>query len=545
MVISLLLLAACEQAPAPTPAGEASGLVPLEPALLARRVSLDLRGVVPEVSEIEAVEADPEALDGLVETWMADERYAERLVDVFAEQWLTRVDEFPVSGTDFGLGASDEYSFLRSVGEEPLRLMAHVATEDLPWTEVVTADYTMANDLLVSIWDLAYIDPDLQQEWKPARYGDGRPAAGVVTTNGLWWRYPTTLTNYNRGRAAALAKLLLCFDYSQRPVSFTGITDVSSEALLAATQENENCVVCHASVDALATSLFGFWWFETRDATEMSSYHPEREPLGRLFLGMESTYYGQPLGGVANLGPLLASDSRFLQCSVERAVSSLWHRPLETEDFPALQGFVDTFRESGLRYNALVLALLETEEYRAGAVEEDADDALDERVSTRRLLGPEQLASAVQELTGFRWTWEGYDQIENDTHGYRVMAGGIDGDVVTSMASDPTLTRGLALQRLAQAAAVAVVSADAAAAPAERRLFAPDGADLLAIEPGSADWDAQLRHLHLAVHGVVPDEDTLAAEAQLWTDIRSASDATQAWESLVSVLLRDPAFWSY
>lgn len=546
MVIRPLLLAAmvgCPPASEP-PEDSASALVLLDPVLLARRVSLDLRGVVPTLDELEAVEADPDALTSLIDTWMADPRYEERLVDVFGEQWLTRVDEFPVPAADFGLGVEEDYAFLRSVGEEPLRLMAHVAAEDLPWTEIVTADYTMANDLMVSIWDLSYTE-ESESEWKTARYGDGRPAAGVIATNGLWWRYATTLTNYNRGRASALDRLLLCFDYSQRPVAFSGIADVSSEALLTATKENEDCVVCHASVDALATTLFGFWWFETKDATEMSSYHPEREPLGLLYLDMAASYYGQPLGGVGNLGPMVAADTRFLQCSVERAAQALLHRPMETEDWGTLQELAGTFEASDLRFNALVKAILATDEYQTGEISEGASEATDETVRSRRLMSPEQIASTIEDLTGFRWSYAGYDQLENDLYGYRVMAGGIDGEVVTGAAEAPTMTRALVLQRVSQAAARQVVEADMVAVAADRRLFSSDGADLSAVAPGSADWDAQLTHLHRRLHGVVPDQQTLDAEAALWSQVQASADTTQAWVSLLSVMLRDPAFWSY
>ena len=55
-----------------------------------------------------------------------------------------------------------------------------------------------------------------------ARYTDGRPAAGVLATNGLWWRYTTTDSNMNRTRAAAISRLLLCEDFMARPVSFAG-----------------------------------------------------------------------------------------------------------------------------------------------------------------------------------------------------------------------------------------------------------------------------------------------------------------------------------
>ena len=136
-----------------------------------------------------------------------------------AEQWLTRVDSFNLSHVDYRLSEDAAFEFLRSVGEEPLQLMAYVGTQDLPWTEVVTADYTMANELLLDIWPLE--DLAGGTGWRPARYTDGRPAGGVVMSNGLWWRYYTTPNNYNRSRAAALSRLFLCEDFLLRPIKFT------------------------------------------------------------------------------------------------------------------------------------------------------------------------------------------------------------------------------------------------------------------------------------------------------------------------------------
>ena len=42
--------------------------------------------------------------------------------------------------------------------------------------------------------------------WQVSRYTDGRPAAGVLSTNGLWWRYYSTVSNLNRSRAAAISR---------------------------------------------------------------------------------------------------------------------------------------------------------------------------------------------------------------------------------------------------------------------------------------------------------------------------------------------------
>ena len=49
-----------------------------------------------------------------------------------------------------------------------------------------------------------------------ARYQDGRPAAGVLATNGLWWRYRSTASNANRKRANQASRILLCQDYLVR-----------------------------------------------------------------------------------------------------------------------------------------------------------------------------------------------------------------------------------------------------------------------------------------------------------------------------------------
>ena len=77
--------------------------------------------------------------------------------------------------------------------------MAYVAGTDLPWTEIVTSDVVMTNDLLVNIFPIEYVDgtePPTVESLVPAdmniilgSYQDGRPPVGVLSTNGLWWRY--------------------------------------------------------------------------------------------------------------------------------------------------------------------------------------------------------------------------------------------------------------------------------------------------------------------------------------------------------------------
>ena len=124
------------------------GLEEADPARLLRRLSLDLRGVLPTVEELDSVVEDPEQVDVLRDAYLADPRLEERIVGMLSERWHTRIDEHDVLYYDYDLTDADHGSFVRAVGEEPLRLAARIAVSDRSWTEITTADTTMALSLI-------------------------------------------------------------------------------------------------------------------------------------------------------------------------------------------------------------------------------------------------------------------------------------------------------------------------------------------------------------------------------------------------------------
>ena len=115
----------------------------------------------------------------------------------------------------------------------PLELIAHVAENDLPYTEILTANYIMANPWSAAAYGASkdFDHPEaLANEFEPTRYmsyyrdGDGRideydpvvgagrvfdpgplstdyPHAGILNTPAFLRRYPTTATNRNRARS--------------------------------------------------------------------------------------------------------------------------------------------------------------------------------------------------------------------------------------------------------------------------------------------------------------------------------------------------------
>ncbi|MDP2317620.1 MAG: hypothetical protein Q8P41_32340 [Pseudomonadota bacterium] len=563
----LLALLACAPAPregtvrpgtharAWTPvADQDARLVPLPVPRLLRRMSLDLRGTLPTAAELDAVEADATALDGLRDAYVADARFEGRLVELLAERWLTTVDEFLIEYREFpaiGLDPTNEYPFERAVGEEPLRLMARVAAEDRPWTDIVTADTTMANEVLGQTWPVDY--PTGETGWQEVSYTDGRPAAGVLATNGLWWRYYTTFSNYNRMRVSALAKLLLCVDYLSRPVTFSGSVSLAPPATDAdgtaeALRTNPYCQGCHASLDPVAAGLFGFWTPQEYSGVENVTYHPERELLGESLLGVEAAWYGAPLAGLADLGQHVAADPRFARCTAQSVAEMYWRREVTVDDFDRVEQLRLAYVDGGARFKDVVVAATDSAAYRAGGLTEAAatasgvaDGGTDE--NTARMMDVTLLASVLDDLAGFDWTWNGYDQLRNDTWGYRILGGGVDGTYVSRAQRLPGLTWTIVLARVAEAAGVAIATHDLG-----------EGADtpwlldrvIAADDSTTAAFSAQVGAARWRLLAERPTDTDLTEDAALFAAVvADTGDTSTAWAALISAWLRDPTFGSY
>jgi hypothetical protein len=138
----LIALLAC----APEPEGD--GLTLLSPREQLIRVSVELRGVHPSEEELLAIEADPTLYTAFAERYLADPRVSERIREIFDTRWWTRTGDTYFDAEEAGVSVR-EADLARSVGDEPLRLLSYVFDQELPYSELVTASYTMADPLLV------------------------------------------------------------------------------------------------------------------------------------------------------------------------------------------------------------------------------------------------------------------------------------------------------------------------------------------------------------------------------------------------------------
>ncbi|HMV68353.1 MAG TPA: hypothetical protein PKA64_16010 [Myxococcota bacterium] len=519
MVTALwLALAGCgTEAPAPSVDAEA----------LLTRASVDLRGRLPSIAELDRAASDPSSVDGMIEGFLQDGAFGDRVADLFAPTYRTRVDRLTYLDLPLDVQAS--------LGEEPLRVLARVAGEDLPYTDLVTGDWTMADERVASVWPVEY--PAGATGWRVSRYTDGRPAAGVLSGNGLWWRYDTTYENYNRGRANALSRILLCADFLERPVHFERSADIfDAGTLQTEVMSNPSCTSCHATLDPMASYLYGFWYFA--DLGEQAVYTPASERSWMALTGMAPSFFGAPGWRLEDLGAQVAGDPRFIQCAVETAWEALLRRPAAAEDTDRLTAHREAFLDGGVRLRSLVRSIVADPAYRAAGAAGDPDNA--------RLMTPESLALVVEDLTGFRWTFDGRPLLGNDVEGLRILAGGADGYEVTAEATRPNATTLLVQARLAEAASLWAVAHDAER-PAEDRLF--DGLDLAwrpdADRAAMAEVVTRLYRRVLG-HAAARDADEVELALGLWSEALDLEGAPErAWAAVLTWMLRDPELVIY
>jgi len=549
MVTLALLLLACAVEPDPTPGtatgtgtggdtdpvddGDDTGVIEvwLGPEAMLTRLSIDLLGERPSPEDLAAVAEDEGRLDAFVETALDDERFGARLRDWYAELYLTRSEFYPVLVQGYGVGTPKDLWV--SVGDETLRLLSEVALQDLPWTTVITADWTMADANLAQFWPLDY--PEGGTGWQQARYTDGRPAAGVLATNSFYWRYTSTGSNANRGRANAVTRLFLCQDYLETSIDFDADLDLLDEdAIREALEHNPSCVNCHVSLDPISAHFYGFFLLNAQSAIEGSYYHASRELWWQEYSYVGPSYYGSPSETLEDLTVNLANDPRFVTCAVDQVTEALLREAAVVDDLDLATAHREAFIDSELRMDALVRSVLGDPRYRG--TEHD-------RAVPAKFVTTELLASQVEALTGFVWAIEGQAALSSDADGVRILGGGLDGYSVRRSARSPTPTFPLVSSRLAEAASTHAVDRDLALDLDERELFtlvALDGSD------DDASVEAQLSDLHLRVLSRSPDEAELSDLVALHDVlVETEGDPGLAWAGVLSALLRDPEFLSY
>lgn len=503
----------------------------LDDEALLVRASLDLRGVRPTTEELDLLRADPALYPVLVDEFLQDPRFPDRMVDTWDAVFHGRMDTFlademyPIDPEDVGL--DDAATFYASVEGETTATIRRVIDEDLPWTELVTADWTMADATLDALWPVDRVDPKAAGH-SLAVYTDGRPAAGLIASNSLWWRYRSGNINYNRARAAMTARFFLCHDLHALEVELdpTAVL-VDGEDIRDAIATNPSCRACHDDLEPLSAYFFGFWVNdeERGQADIWAVYKEDREGWWEKSTGVAPSYYGDAsVTDLALLGQAIATDERFGACLVQDAWRLLVGREPTVDD--PLDELEDRLDEGGMALRPLVRAVVLSEDYRQAPL---------------RLAAPGLVQSQVADLTGYLFTVDEVEQLWRGADGLRVLAGDADGHAVSAREEAPSVPAVLLQARLAEAAAAHVIAREEEGIPTG--LFPACRVDEGVECKG---FDAQLAGLAGRVLGPTPAAEELAELRALFEAGQRAGGSPQAgWTAVLAGLLRDPTLLLY
>jgi hypothetical protein len=270
------------------------------PADTLRRASLLLAGTLPSEEDLAQVaDGNEETLRFMIRYLMQGEGFHQYLIEGANDRLLTDkwIENLPVtlffapyypdlvnhlvqlndSGQDGEVrDMTDGIGF--GVARQPLELIAYVVDQELPYTEILTADYTMVNPPLALAYgsNVEFEDESDLDQWQVGRvetytrvddstvyepaeefgayvYGGlatDYPQAGVLNTPGWLARYPSTETNRNRARSRWTWYHFLGFDIegsSPRTTDPEALADTDNPTL-----KNPNCTGCHEIMDPVA-----------------------------------------------------------------------------------------------------------------------------------------------------------------------------------------------------------------------------------------------------------------------------------------------------
>lgn len=506
------------------------------------RLSVELRGVHPSEAELETVDENDLAYEAYVDQWMEDPRFIGRMKEIFNQRFLTRTGDTFYNPMERGISI-DNRVMADIIADEPLALLEHILVNDLPYSEIVTADYSMANPALAQMWAM---DRDDGEGWQKAHYRDSRPHAGILSMTTIWERYPSMGGNANRHRANAMSKMLLCDDYLKRPIVLNrAAVDQLTLDPENAIRANASCQSCHATLDPLSAVFYGFFTYDSVEGIERTIYRPEFEENWRYYAGKEPGYYGVPVADLSDLAQQIAVDQRFIDCAVETVFEGLTQREKTEEDWTELSAHTNTFVADGQNLKSLVRSIVTSEDFRAGEV---LDEESGNRIATVRTASPAQFESIIADLTGYTWTFRGRPGLSTTDRGLNVLLGGIDGRFIQERTYIPGVGGVFTQERLAQAAGFHVAQHDLdPAREGDARLLR-----FVTIEdtPETAHdaFVGQIHSLYRDITGLplAPEATEPEQLIFLWKTQHSVeADPVKAWGSVVSAILRDPAVLFY
>ena len=353
-----------------------------KPFATASRLSYSLWDSMPDEALMEnAARGDlntPEGLEAEIRRMLADPKAAQGLNE-FVSQWL-RFDRVMTATRDRRLFPLFNTAVASSMAEEAKRFIGHLVWNDQNFMDVFTADYSLVNSELASVYQIS--PPN--QDWERVEFPRQSERSGLLGQALFLTLTSNPGDTAPTGRGLFVREQFLCQQVPEPPPGVS--TDlppidqskpVTNRVRLAMHTSNPTCVSCHKLTDSIG---FGFEKFDAigmRREQHKLLFYPEGDdgedrdakPTEVLLdldtsasvAGIKDSQFSSPVG----LGELLARTPQCQECVVKQLFQYFAGRQATPADRPLLhQGFED-FRNSGFHFKELVVSLIKGREFPA------------------------------------------------------------------------------------------------------------------------------------------------------------------------------------
>lgn len=437
----------------------------------------------------------------LVRSLVVTKNYLDDLIfyyPVFNQKFQTIDPTTQLEKSDYVYGDA----VLNEVAEAPLELIAHVVQNNLPYTDVITAPYTMVGEKTAEIYKTGLTPsagtfvpainrgqhistgPRAQPKYDWASSQEIEiPHAGVLSEPAFLQQYPTTATNRNRARARWTYQHFLGVDIENsaaRTIDAAALADNDNPTL-----NNPACTVCHTRLDPLAGAFQHFG--------ERGTFHDQPKGLNALddgyrrsklyktgdtwyrdmrLPGFEQALTSDPLNSLHQAAEFIAKDPRFAAGTVKFWWPALFGEPVLDDNLSsaqydakltALNHFADFFTANNFALKPLLVEMLMSEWFRGKAPSAEATESPATYTGGKRLLTPEELYNKTLDLTGVADA--------NLLKGFRLSFGGIDSVSATKRQRDLSHIMLRVVERHALSKSCTIVATEFNKPKEERKLF--------------------------------------------------------------------------
>ena len=328
----------------------------LDDLAVASRLSFFLWSSIPDEELLALAEAgrlaEPAVYEEQVLRMLADPRASEALVGGFVSQWLN-LRLLPEKLADPVMYPDFDDSLLEAFRQETELFVGNSIREDLSVLELLSADYTFANERLARFYGIPGVYGS-----RPRRVALPNPEerGGLLGHGGLMaiTAYPDRTSPVLRGKW--LLDNILGAEPSPPPANVdtsldqgADVSQLSIRERLERHREDPLCASCHSIIDPLG--------FAQENFDAVGAWRATDEWGGAV--DTQGTWpSGTELGGVAALRDLLLEyDAQFVGTVTEKLMSYALGRPLEYFDQPTVRRIVRSAGENDYRWSSIVLGI--------------------------------------------------------------------------------------------------------------------------------------------------------------------------------------------